>query len=277
MRVQVLGGVALQGHDGPLQELPGRSVRRLLCVLAMSAGRSVPDERVVDAVWFDARRPRDPSATLRTYVARLRRSSGAIGIGRSATGYRLDVGSRDLDVALFGRAVATGLDLVGRRCPSRAEAALRSALALWRGPPWRPLEGWLPADADAVRCVELHAQAEEQAAACVLAAGRTGHAVSELLRLTRLDPLREHRLELLMTALTRAGRHADALAAYQRARRHLAEELGLEPSPRLRDLERAVLAHEPLEPSTGAVSPAPPTVARVSRCRGGCRNPVPRR
>jgi DNA-binding SARP family transcriptional activator len=239
-RLRVLGELDLSDDAGVPVDVRGRRLQALLCVYAMDAGRPVRDERAFDALWPGDDGPADPAGTLRTYVTRLRRALGPGLLPRSGPGYRLDLTPEDVDVTRFERAVEAGR-AARNGDPVRAHTEFQTALALWRGEPWLPLAGWPDADADAVRCRELYAQAVEQSAACLIAIGDLDQAVTELTALAELDPTRELRWELLMIALARAGRHADALRAYQRARLVLTDRTGLDPSPRLHRLETAVL------------------------------------
>src|SRR2546422_678494 len=129
--------------------------------------------------------------------------------------------------------------------PAGAADTLRTALALWRGAPLADL-AWEPfAHVEITRLEELRLAALEDRIDADLALGRHGQLVAELERLVAEQPLRERPRSQLMLALYRSGRQADALAVYQRARRTLVDELGLEPSDSLRQLERAILAHDP--------------------------------
>jgi len=159
-----------------------------------------------------------------------------------------------LDASIFEHRVTAGIAAWrhgdGRRCAEE----LRDALATWGGRPWGALEGWMPADLEAARLEELRRQAEEYEAAATLALGDHQSAAARLTALTAEEPLREFRWELLMRALLDQGRQAEALRAFAAARAHLVDELGIEPSPSLLSLERAVLdqTEPPVAPEVGA-------------------------
>jgi DNA-binding SARP family transcriptional activator len=241
VRVLVLGRTEVASSDGCVRPVPGRRNRQLLGLYALHLGRSVADDLVFEALWGDAW-PADPSGSLRAYVTRLRRvldDDGAV--SRAQGGYSLVIDPADLDVAVFEQHVSAGR-VAGRGgdIPTCLRE-LRHALDLWRGPPWAPLAGWPPADADVVRCEELHASAQELLAESSIRLGRHAEATEQLTALCERDPFRERYWELLMVALYLSGRQADALRAYQRARDLLVAELGIEPSARLRQLEADVL------------------------------------
>ncbi|MFI9550775.1 BTAD domain-containing putative transcriptional regulator [Nonomuraea endophytica] len=227
VRIRVLGGVAAETDDGrPLDVGSGRT-RALLGALAMSPGSPVPVTRLIELVYGDAP-PRTVAKTLQWHVARLRKGLGPAAIGRAGAAYRLDVPPDAVDVARFRRRLREG-DVGG-------------ALAEWTGAPLAGVEApglsaivdglmeeWLGAvEAD----LEARVEADPHAA------------VAALTELTGRHPFREGLWALLMTALSRTGRRGDALAAYREARRHLVEELGIEPGPRLRELESAVLRED---------------------------------
>jgi DNA-binding SARP family transcriptional activator len=269
--LRVLGPLELRS-GGIEVPLAGRRMQALLSVLALWRGRPVPDDVVFEALWPGTDGPRDPAGTLRTYITRLRRSVGEDLVPRTPGGYQLLLDPTEVDVVVFDARIRAGLAMLGSGDHRSAESELRSALGLWQGRPWLPLAGWPPADADAVRCVELHAQAEEQAAACLLADGRDDLAVQELLALVELDPTRERRWALLMTALAGMGRHSEALQAYDRARRELIERSGLDLSPELEQLQVAILHHRPLTSAT-VRSPAPMPAPQPDRARGADGQP----
>jgi DNA-binding SARP family transcriptional activator len=240
VRIRVLGRTEIAADDGEFRVVAGRRSQQLLALYALYLGRPVDDHRAFEALWGEAP-PDGASGSLRTYVTRLRKAVGDDLVVRAAGGYSLALDPADLDVSVFEQRVAAGRAAARSSNPVRSLKELRAALELWRGPPWATLAGWGPADADAVRCEELHASAEEQAAECSIRVDDLAGAVEQLLVLCEREPYRERRWELLMVALYLSGRQADALRAYQRARDLLVDELGIEPSARLRQLERDVL------------------------------------
>ena len=169
--------------------------------------------------------------------------------------YLLQAAEEQIDVALFERLAGEGRRALAAEDAGRASAVLGEALALWRGAPLADFRFEPFAQAEIARLEELRAEVEDRIEAD-LALGRHAQVVSELEALVAADPLRERPHQQLIVALYRCGRQADALAAYQKARRTLAEELGIEPCQQLRQLKRAILDQDPsLNPSARARSP----------------------
>lgn len=234
------------GLLGPLRvEVQGVEVavsaareRAVLARLAIDAGRCVADHELIESVWGDDP-PVSARATLQTYVSHLRRLLGAEAISREPNGYRLC--GAEVDLRTFGAALRAAQ---ADHDPSRRAAELRGALALWRGAPLDDLDD----DASAAVRVGLEADrvhAMEQLLEARLAAEPPAAVVPALEELCVRHPRREHASALLMTALYRAGRQADALRAYARLRNALVDELGLEPGPAVRELEQQILRHDP--------------------------------
>jgi predicted ATPase/DNA-binding SARP family transcriptional activator len=244
VRYQVLGPFeVLDGGARPVA-LPGALPRRLLAALLLRPGRAVPVDVLADRLWGEGGLPDDVAGAVQTHVSRTRRllAGGAAALVTAEGGYRLDVAADDVDVRRFERLVAAGLD---RRAtdPEAAVDGLDAALALWRGPAWAEFADWDDARAEASRLGELRLQAHEERAEALLVLGRQDEALIALPALVADDPRRERVRALLMRALYQAGRQAEALREYASYRRSLAEELGLDPSPALRELERAILDH----------------------------------
>jgi predicted ATPase/DNA-binding SARP family transcriptional activator len=198
----------------------------------------VPRERLVDALWGD-RPPASAISSLQVYVHGLRRAVGADRLETRGNAYRVRVEPDELDVARFERLLAEARDAP----PAHAEELLANALALWRGDALADL-GDSPVRAAAATLEDLRLQALELRVDARLALGEHREVVAELEELVAAEPYRERLREQLVLALYRSGRQQDALEAYQDARRAL-DELGVEPGPALRELERAVLRHDP--------------------------------
>ena len=169
----------------------------------------------------------------------------------------------ELDAARFERLREEGREALASGDAERASSRLGDALGLWRGAALHDFTYEPFAQAEIARLEELRLLAEEERIEAELALGRDAELVGELERLVSCTPLREHRRAQLMLALYRAGRQGDALAAYRKARETLVEELGVEPSPELRELERAILAQE--DWLLGSGSPARPSETRETR------------
>ena len=229
----------------------------MLALLALDAGRVVPAGRLVEEVWL-GRPPLGAAKTLRSYVSRLRSAlAPEVAVVARGGGYALGADPGQLDVARFERLVAEGQAALGGGEAAAAGNRFREALALWRGPAFADVADVEPLAREGARLEELRLVAVEGRLEADLAAGLHAEVAGELEGLVGEHPLRERLWRLLMLALYRGGRQADALAAYQRARAVLAGELGLEPGQELRELERAVLRQEvPRGTEPGAAQPA---------------------
>ena len=220
--------------------------RRILCALLVRPGSVVPVDSLLDAAWGD-HPPPSAERTLTTHITRLRdalaRLDGAAppGVEREGAGYRLIISPDAVDAVRFERILAGVKDLPA----SDVVPALREALALWRRPgPFADLHDTAYPAAEASRLAELHGSAVEALVAALLDRDDPAAAAEAEARV-REDPYREPLWELLVLALYRQGRQGDALAAYQRARAELSDGLGVDPGPRLRELEQRVLAQDP--------------------------------
>jgi peptide/nickel transport system substrate-binding protein len=239
----VLGPLAVR-VDGAAAALGGPKQRALLAMLLLHPNEVVSRDRLIDGVWGE-RPPVTAQRSLESYVSRLRTILGADRIQRRPPGYALRLEPGELDLERFetlleqGRAAAAGGEA------KAASEALGQALALWHGPALADLLYEPFAGVEAERLEERRLLALEERIDADLALGRGAELVSELERLVAEEPLRQRPLGQLMLSLYRAGRQADALGAYQRGRQQLAEELGLEPGPQLRLLERQILEHDP--------------------------------
>jgi DNA-binding SARP family transcriptional activator len=208
-------------------------------LLLLHANRVVSRDRLIDELW-DGSPPETASTALQVHVSQLRKVLGHDTIVTQAPGYLIRVEPGALDLERFESLVR---EAHGKQAETAAER-LREALALWRGPPFADLDDSL-ARPERAELEERRSSALEQRIDSDLELGRHGELVSELEALVREDPLRERRRAQLMLALYRSGRQADALDAYRSGRKLLADELGLEPGGELRQLEKAILEHDP--------------------------------
>ncbi len=250
MEFRVLG--PLEATDGrtPLP-LGGGKSRALLARLVLDANRTVAVERLVDDLWGDAV-PGSAVKMVQIYVSQLRKVLPAAILLTRAPGYLVEVEPEAVDVTRFTRLRGDGRAALAAGDPARATAVLRDALALWRGPalaefsePFARIEG---AHLEELRlaCIEDRIEAD-------LAVGRHADVAGELEALVARHPLREALHRLLMLALYRAGRQAEALAGYERFRRTLDDQLGIEPSATLKALQYKILNQDrSLEPGAGA-------------------------
>ncbi len=256
--VRVLGGVEMVDASGEVRGVPGRRLQTLLARLVSQQGQVVSAEALVDAVWPDGL-PASPDAALQTQVFRLRqrlRFAGAPTVVTRAPGYALELGSASVDAIEFERAVRGAIGAE----PSIARSLLHDALSLWRGTPYAGFEDVEPLRAEQIRLEEFHLQAIEAHAEALLGCGEPNLAITELEAFVVDHPLRADAQATLMRALAATGRDAEALRVFQAHRHHLVEELGLEPTSRLRRLEAAILR--------GDVDPVTESVASVGE-RGG--------
>jgi len=241
MQFSVLGALEVLA-DGRQIPLGGPKQRTVLASLLLHPNRVVPVEDLIDQVWGEDP-PTTARKTLQGYVTHLRRALGPDRLEWRAPGYVLRVGPRELDAARFESLVHEARAVNAR--PDRAAALYRRALEQWRGPAFADLAGDGALVAEAHRLEELRLETVEGRIAADLDAGRHGELIPELAALTREHLLRERLWGQLMVALYRSGRHADASAAYHRAREVLAEELGMDPSEELRGLHERILRNDP--------------------------------
>ena len=258
MRFRLLGPLDVEDDGRPLH-ISRPKQRALLAMLLLNANRVVSTDTLTDALWED-RIPDTAAKALQVHVSQLRRLLGSDRLQTKAPGYVLRIDAGEYDVhdfdALVGRARA--------ETPSQASATWQQALSLWRGEPLADFAASRFAQAEIARLEELRLVAIEGRLGAELSRGRDAELIGELESLVTEHPHRERLRELLMLALYRTGRQAEALAAYQDARRELSEGLGLEPSRALRDLERAILSQDPsLEARRPADVDAPEAAATV--------------
>jgi DNA-binding SARP family transcriptional activator len=256
MEFRLLGPLEVLEHDREVA-VGGGKQRALLAVLLLHANEVVSTDRLLDDLWGSSP-PATAGKSIQLYVSRLRKELGDARLITRAPGYVLRVERSELDVARFEQLVREARVAE----PERAARKLRDALALWRGPPLADLSYEPFAQAEISRLEELRLDALELRVQADLAAGRHGELVGELEALVAEHPLRERLWMHLMLALYRSSRQAEALEAYRGARRVLDEELGLEPSAELKQLEQAVLQHDPaldlVPASPPPQRPAPP-------------------
>jgi predicted ATPase/DNA-binding SARP family transcriptional activator len=231
-------------QDGVAVPVRGAKQRALLALLALHRGKPVSADRLIDHLWGDGE-VANPANALQAQIGQLRRSLGSAAIVTSEAGYALGVGPGDVDVVRFEQLVGTGRRLVEEGEVALASTALGEALALRRGEPLAEFAYAGFADVERAQLDELTLVAIEARAGADLVLGLHGELVGELEALCREHPLRERLWELLILALYRSGRQAEALRAYTEARDRLVDELGIEPGRALRALQARVLAQDP--------------------------------
>jgi DNA-binding SARP family transcriptional activator len=240
-------GPLLVCHGGTVIPVQRGNQRVLLTTLLLSANRIVPAEEIAEALW-GTRPPPSAPVTIRNYVRRLRQALGEPGRARITTqprGYMINVSAGELDISRFAALLESAGAAARGNCWDTAADQARAALALWRGEPLADVESDALALREIPRLAELRLQVLEIRINADLHLGRHAEVTAELQDLTRAHPLREQIHALLMLALYRCGRQGEALAAYQRVRQVLAEELGIEPGTDLQVLHQQILTVDP--------------------------------
>jgi DNA-binding SARP family transcriptional activator/tetratricopeptide (TPR) repeat protein len=257
MQVRMLGpiDVVVDGASRPVRGLRRKAV---LAVLALHGGEIVSTDRLIEAVWGEAP-PATAVNTVQSHVSHLRHVLGSkTAILARPPGYVLDLGSAATDVEVAERLIRQGTQSVDR---AYGAGQLRAALALWRGRPLADVAGLAWLEEQAGRLDQLWLHATQALIEIRLALGEHAQLLPDLEKLVRDHPFDEQLHGQLMRTLYGTGRQADALAAYQRLRRTLDDDLGIDPSPALRDLEAAMLRQDPtLDPPPSVITlPAAPT------------------
>lgn len=268
MDVRLLGPLEVQ-VSGECVRFEGAKQRKLFAVLALRAPEPVPEDQLVEALWGETA-PASALQALQKHISRLRKRLGNETLRHLPAGYALDIDPRMIDARRFEDMLRRARLALARDDPAVAAADLKTALALWRGDALADYRFDEFAQREIARLEELRTEAIEERLAAELAGGRDADLIGELQALVAEHPLRERLRAQLMVALYRAGRQAEALETMRAGRRLLVDDLGIEPGPELRQLERMILAHDPAltaeRPGTGLVgrlpAPANETIGR---------------
>ena len=255
MEFRILGPLEVC-DDGRTLPLGGPKLRKVLALLLLRPGEVLSTDRLIDEIWGE-RPPTKAAASLQVYVSRLRKLLPPGILLTEGRGYRLALSGEEIDAHRFERLFEEGRSARKQGDPERAAGLMRQALEVWRGPALADFAYESFAQGEIARLEELRVAVLEERIEADLARGRHSELVGELEALIAAYPLRERLRGQLMLALYRSGRQAEALEAYQDARRALAEGLGIEPSPVLRELERAVLDQDPALAPTPLVTTSP--------------------
>lgn len=248
----MLGSLEVLGPTG--WDAPSAVKRRqVLAVLALAPGEVVSTDRIADAIWGDIV-PASAKKIVQNHVLGLRRAYGTAFVTTRPDGYALGISEPATDARAFESLARAGGSALDQGGLGEASRALDEALALWRGRPFPDLASWVPAMIETARLEELHRGVVENRLDAQVANGAHAGTIADLEAAVSAEPLRERRWELLMVALYRSGRQAEALRAFQRARAVLVEELGIEPGTGMRELEWAIATQDV---SLGAVFAAP--------------------
>ncbi|WP_326567597.1 BTAD domain-containing putative transcriptional regulator [Amycolatopsis rhabdoformis] len=245
MRIGVLGAVTAWDAAGEPVSVGGPRVRALLAQLALEAGKFVSAERLIDGLYGE--QPPDGAANaLQSQVSRLRSALKAVApVEFTGAGYRLVIEPDEVDVHRFERLAGDGRREHAAGDATRASDLLGEALALWRGPAFADVTEAPFAATQATRLEELRADAAGDRVDAEITLGRAAEVLDELRTVVAATPLRERSRAQLVRALHAAGRSAEALAAFEDARRTLADELGADPGPELAEAHLAALRSEP--------------------------------
>ena len=230
-------------HRGAVVAANGRKPRALLARLLLDANRTVSVDALVDALWGD-RIPPTAVKMVQIYVSQLRKVLPSEALHTRPPGYLLDVAPEAIDLLRFDRLRAEGRAALADGDPATAATRLRTALSLWRGPALAEFSEPF-AEVEAARFEEIRIAAVEERIEVDLALGRHRDVIGELQVLVAGNSLRERLRRQLMLALYRAGRHAEALSAYDDSRRTLGEQLGIQPSAALSELQYKILNQDP--------------------------------
>jgi predicted ATPase/DNA-binding SARP family transcriptional activator len=260
IEVKLLGPLEVEVSREPVR-FEGVKQRRLFVALALHAPEAVSADDLMEALWGDEL-PAGAMQALQKQISRLRRRLGEeVPVRHRARGYALEIDPEAIDSRRFEDLLQRGRAALARDDPAQAAADLRTALALWRGPALADHRFDEFAQREIGRLEEQRVEAIEERLAADLACGSDADLVGELQALVAEHPLRERLRAQLMVALYRTGRQAEALETMREGRRLLVDELGIEPGPELRRLERMILAQDPEllaeRPSAGLAAPLP--------------------
>jgi DNA-binding SARP family transcriptional activator len=272
---RILGPLEVVDHE-PLS-LGGHKQQAVLAVLLLHRGEAVAADRLIEAVWA-GRAPATAAKTLQVYISNLRKPLGEGLLVTQGRGYLLAADPDQVDSDRFEKLAARGREALEQEDLQRASMWLEAALGLWRGPALADFSYESFAQAEIARLEEVRMVTLESRIEADLRLGRHVALVPELEALVHDHPLRERLYEQLMIALYRSGRQVDALDRYQRARRKLIDDFGIEPGPRLQEVQRAVLNHDSTLdlPGRRRLRPRPsagrrPSTAPVRRLAPGVR------
>ena len=267
MEFRLLGPLEVVDDESHPIEIRGAKLRMLVGALVLRAGQPVSADHLAEVLWGDSP-PAAAGNALQAQISKLRRTlaggGGASPVEMRDGGYVLAIDPSAIDANRFAQLAVLGRQHLDADLPGEAADVLRDALALWRGPALADFVYDDFAEADRVRLDELRLAATEDRVDADLALGHHDAVIPEIEMLVSESPLRERFWGQLMLALYRAGRQADALRAFQRVKERLAEDLGLDPGPALRELERQILDHDAsLAAPTSASRPRSPALTNV--------------
>ncbi|MGW0517539.1 BTAD domain-containing putative transcriptional regulator [Crossiella sp. NPDC003009] len=276
MLFRVFGVLEVHGPDGVL-EFAADKPRRMLSALLLHANRWVPDHELVETIW-PAGAPVSAAGNVKTYASQVRKllapfDTQAGRLERRPGAYRLTVARAELDTMVFEDRIGQAEAVLGAD-PARAAELVTEALALWRGEPFESL-AVEAAGVELARLTELRWSARHTLADALVAAGRHREAIGLLRAMTTEDPLKEPTWLRLLAALDADGRRAEALLAYQEARRAIVTELGIEPGAALREAyQRVLVTDPPTAPDRQAATPPPERPAAATQAPASPASPA---
>jgi DNA-binding SARP family transcriptional activator len=258
MQLTILGPVRAWRGEAELDLGPPQQ-RGALAFLALNAGKPVSAPELISALWAD-QAPPGARGTVRTYVYKLRQNLGREALESSSSGYTLAAGAARVDLDDFCQLADEARAMRARGARGAAAQRLGQALALWRGQALAGARGHY-VDKQRGWLNELRLTVLEERFSLALDLGRHAEVIAELTKVVTAEPFRERMRELLMVALYRSGRQADALASYRDLRTILRREAGLDPAPALQQVHDQILQADPelltLPPDPGRMAPAP--------------------
>ncbi|GAA4228946.1 hypothetical protein GCM10022254_20270 [Actinomadura meridiana] len=250
MYVKVLGPVEMETLSGYVTTPKSVKVRSLLAYLAAYQGKAVSPSRIIEALWSGVP-PRTASTALHVHMSKLRKFIREFGVDADSVittevcGYRLDPSNCEVDIHVLEQTLEKSAQLIAMGRGEHASDTLKGAISLWRGPAFEDLRGNPTFEIIGRRVDEQRVYACEQRFELELQLGHHKALIREIYSQLDRYVTQENLYEYLLIALYRSGRQVDALEAYGKLRWVLAEDLGVEPSPRLRQLHRAILDHDP--------------------------------
>jgi DNA-binding SARP family transcriptional activator len=264
-------------RDGVAVPVPPGKQRALLALLLLRAGQPVTAGQLAELLWATAPPPPSATATVRNYMKRLRQALGTAGQNRIVTqpgGYLISVDDGELDIAAMEHELTAARRAARDADWQQASRHAAAAIGLWRGEPLCDVDLPMLGEQEVPRLTELRLQAHELRIEADLNLARHTDVVADLRQLATAHPLREHLHALLMLALYRCGRRAEALEAYRQARNVLVQEIGGDPGPELQALQRQILHDDP------ALAPPPSPPGDAAECEPPATSalspPVPR-
>ena len=266
VRVELLGPLGLV-VDGSAVDVRGPKRRAVLAILAFAAGRTVPVGHLVDALW-PAEAPSSGRSALQAHISRIRRHLGLASerLQAVADGYRLDLSAHELDVVEARNLLAEARGRMGDD-PAGALDLLRKSHGLWRGPLLADLTDITDIATSVEECRQLHRDVTDTLIHCAIDAGQSAGVVGLATSWRSVDPLREPSVLLAMRVLAATGQSSEALAIGRRFRTQLADEMGLDPSPALAELERGIAGGGAGPPAGRSGSPRVPRSRLIGRDR----------